>query len=1005
MAKVTVTASPSDDAATLTLKVDDTVVASGRGSVSADIPLTENDTTTIVVRVTAQDASTQQTYTVAVNRAASTVATLSGLEISASGLVPLVPLVPTFFSDTINYTVEVANEVASVTVKPTTTHTGAEVKVNGTEVTSGSASDAIALDVGDNTTTTITVEVTAQDTTTTETYTIEVTRAASDASTVATLSGLTLSAGTLSFFSDTINYTVDVANEVASVTLAASPTDDNATLELEVDDTVVASGRGSVSADIPLTENDTTTIVVRVTAQDASTQQTYTIDVTRFPSSNTGPPELSELKFDRGRLEPPFKPATTKYTLYMEEDTTSVTVPNIEPPNGVTVELRVDGRLLSDDDRTVELNPDRLTIFTITLTRQSTSQLVTQETPDEGTATNTYTIEVVPPWPYFTDTPLSLLTLYTGDEKRTQDAGIAIKGDNLRWTFESSDPTVALVEQDEQDPSVVVVKPGLEGEVMITVTAENDNGTQTLMFPATVITSEAEKTAIRTALSGQARVLLGSVTDMIGERIDSAAGGTGGAGNVCISSAAGADGDRGNSGDAGAATHGSGIGSGDAIATANAWRGDGWNAAPPRGMGLRGVPHVGHRGDDNMDKTFEDLLELFRGRPYSLLLADRAADCGTDAVGDISRPWTLWAGTDLQWAKGGTDDSDFDGEWGFLYLGADRAFSERWLGGLSLSRVWGEVDYSFADASGGGTLSSDLTALYPYLHGQLSANLELWLIGGIGFGDVENEREHVDGHRDQGDLDMSLLSVGLRRSLSQAGSAMDLALTGDAGFVSLSTEGDGSLDGAEASIGRVRLGLEMSRPFASGVEPFAQLHGRYDSGDGPTGAAGEMVLGVRYGGERLNVEVRGNYLTSAADFEQWGANARLDYSPATDGTGLNLALTSQWGAAENGGSFLQGHTMRLPASTVVSELDGSTPAQFSGGIGYGFVMERLPGRLTPNLGYDHSGHGTSRTRIGLAYTLPSDLNRDIELRLDLARTEHRQEAPDHGIKLTAGLRF
>ena len=113
-------------------------------------------------------------------------------------------------------------------------------------------------------------------------------------------------------------------------------------------------------------------------------------------------------------------------------------------------------------------------------------------------------------------------------------------------------------------------------------------------------------------------------------------------------------------------------------------------------------------------------------------------------------------------------------------------------------------------------------------------------------------------------------------------------------------EGDGSLDGAEASIGRFRLGLELSRPFASGLEPFAQLHGRYDSGDGPTGAAGELVLGLRYGDERLDLELRGNRLTSAADFQQWVAKARLDYGPATDGTGLNLALTSQWGAAESG---------------------------------------------------------------------------------------------------------
>ncbi|MCE2459120.1 MAG: hypothetical protein J4G14_15125, partial [Dehalococcoidia bacterium] len=71
-----------------------------------------------------------------------------------------------------------------------------------------------------------------------------------------------------------------------------------------------------------------------------------------------------------------------------------------------------------------------------------------------------------------------------------------------------------------------------------------------------------------------------------------------------------------------------------------------------------------------MDKTFDDLLELFRGQPHSLHPADWAGECGSGTVGEKSRPWTLWAGTDLQWARGGTETSDFDGEWQLYYLGA-----------------------------------------------------------------------------------------------------------------------------------------------------------------------------------------------------------------------------------------------------------------------------------------------------------------------------------------------
>ena len=642
--------------------------------------------------------------------------------------------------------------------------------------------------------------------------------------------------------------------------------------------------------------------------------------------------------------------------------------------------------------------------------------LVVTVSDDEKT-NNTNTTAALPPWLIATGT-LEPLMLYVGGEDGSRDGRDAFSVDNddageIMWRFASSNPAVASVPEEPSNNPIVMVTPVREGKATITVRAASGKRISgPASFLVTVVTSPAEETAIRAALSGQGRVILGSVTDMIGKRFDSGTGGTGASGSVCLNSAAGADGESATSDESGSSGDNAIAGSygdnSDYLITSDSWQGESWNKGLSA-MGLRGIPHVGQRDEDSMDKTFDDLLELFRGQPHSLHPADWAGECGSSAVAEESRPWTLWAGTDLQWARGGTDSSDFDGEWQLYYLGADRAFREQWLAGLSLSQVQGEVDYSFDEdaTAGAGQLSSNLTAIYPYLHGQLSSNLELWAIGGIGFGDVENEREHVDGDADQGDLHMRLLSLGLRRPLSQAGSTIDLALTSDAGFLNLSAEGDGSLDGAEASIGRFRLGLELSRPFASGVEPFAQLHGRYDSGDGPTGAAGEVVLGLRYGDERFNLELRGNHLTSAAELEQWGAKARLDYSPATNGTGLNLALTSQWGAAENGDSFLDGHTIELPTPALVSaQSDGdSLPAEISGEIGYSLSMGQQWGILTPNLGYDHSDNGTSRSRVGLAYALSSDLDRDIELRLDLARRERRQEDPDHSIELSTTLRF
>ena len=100
----------------------------------------------------------------------STDASLSDLQLSEG------TLEPRFAAATQSYTADVAHEVASVTVTPTVRDSKATVTVNGAAVVSGSASDAISLREGGETT--IAVEVTAEDAVTARTYTVAVTRAA-----------------------------------------------------------------------------------------------------------------------------------------------------------------------------------------------------------------------------------------------------------------------------------------------------------------------------------------------------------------------------------------------------------------------------------------------------------------------------------------------------------------------------------------------------------------------------------------------------------------------------------------------------------------------------------------------------------------------------------------------------------------------------------------------------------------------------------------------------------
>jgi len=262
---ISVTPTAADTNATITVNGD----AVTSGAASQPIALAEGDNTITIV-VTAEDASTTSTYVISVDRASlSTDSSLSNLTLSDG------TPAPAFDAATLSYAADVSNDVGSITLTPTTNEANATVTVDGTAVTSGTASGSISLNVGDNA---IDVVVTAEDGATTQTYTITVTRQAPPVSTDASLSDLTLSAAALDqiFQSNSFTYSATVSYAMASTTVTPTANDANATVT--VNGTAVASG--SASGSIALAEGDNTIDVV-VTAEDGATTQTYTVTVTR----------------------------------------------------------------------------------------------------------------------------------------------------------------------------------------------------------------------------------------------------------------------------------------------------------------------------------------------------------------------------------------------------------------------------------------------------------------------------------------------------------------------------------------------------------------------------------------------------------------------------------------------------------------------------------------------------------------------------------------------------
>jgi len=159
------------------------------------------------------------------------------------------------------------------------------------------------------------------------------------ASTVATLSNLTLSDCTLSpvFATGTTSYTAGAGNATTSITVTPTTADPTATVTVNG----VAVTSGTTSAAIPLVvgSNPITTVV---TAQDGTTTETYTVTVTRAPSVVA---TLSSLKTSKGTFSPAFSSTKTSYAGSVVNGVTSITItPTASDP---TATIKVNGAVVA----------------------------------------------------------------------------------------------------------------------------------------------------------------------------------------------------------------------------------------------------------------------------------------------------------------------------------------------------------------------------------------------------------------------------------------------------------------------------------------------------------------------------------------------------------------------------------------------------------------------------------------------------------------------------------
>ena len=295
---VTLTASPQDSTATMTINGASTAAGQERS-----IPLgPPGSTATITIALSSQTGG-ETTYTATVTRLLSSDNNLSALTVAPG------PLSPAFTSDQPNYTVDVATTVTTVTVAAT--KSDPDAVISGDLPTDGQATIQLG---GPGTSRNVSITVTAPNGNS-KTYRVTIDRAASSNN---NLSALSVTPGPLvpRFAAGTLRYSVDVGTKVTSVTVAATKADTNAVISGDVPN----DGQATIQLNGPGT---TTQVTITVTAQNGNSK-TYRIAVERAaPSSDNN---LSALTVTPGTLAPTFTSGTLNYAVDVATNVTTVTV-------------------------------------------------------------------------------------------------------------------------------------------------------------------------------------------------------------------------------------------------------------------------------------------------------------------------------------------------------------------------------------------------------------------------------------------------------------------------------------------------------------------------------------------------------------------------------------------------------------------------------------------------------------------------------------------------------
>ena len=257
-------------------------------------------------------------------------------------------LEPAFAGSTTDYTVNVASDVTSVSISMTKADTDAVLSGIVTVGSGTATGQATLLLNGPGTVTPAVFTVTAPNGNS-KTYRIMVNRAALSGNN--NLSALTISHGSLSpaFNASTLNYAVDVASTVTSMTVTPKP--QHASADMTVNGQVTDSGQART---IVLSGPGSSTLINIVVTAPNGIQKTYTVNISRAALSGNN--NLQSVHISPGTLVPSFSANSSAYTVNVGDSVTSVTLtPTLQDDNSsITINGQATG---SGQARVISLGP------------------------------------------------------------------------------------------------------------------------------------------------------------------------------------------------------------------------------------------------------------------------------------------------------------------------------------------------------------------------------------------------------------------------------------------------------------------------------------------------------------------------------------------------------------------------------------------------------------------------------------------------------------------------